>query len=107
MRDNNSVIYEDKFKSANNLDEIVIASTNYVNEDLKHQRKDNFREFARGDVLIRVGITSTKLNRKKESTPYGQHKESIRSGMLSDSTIPYKSYNFNNNSMQDHMNLIL
>ena len=51
----NNVIYEDKFKTANNLDEIIIASTNYVNEDLKHTRKDSFKEFARGDVLIRVG----------------------------------------------------
>lgn len=150
LRDNNSVIYEDKFKSANNLDELVIASINYVNEDLKHQRKDNFREFARGDVLIRVGnndysakvivgltasksmvlydvidFTSTKLNIKKESTPYGQHKESIRSGMLSkkvdthiaqqqnknaesngtsvstSNNIPHKSDSVNNNSMQE------
>ena len=153
LRDNNGVIYEDKFKSANNLDEIVIASTNYVNEDLKHQRKDNFREFARGDVLIRVGnndysakvivgitasksmvlydvidFTSAKLNIKKESTPYGQHKESIRSGMLSkkvdthiaqqqnknaesngtsvstSNNIPHKSDNVNNNSMQKNEN---
>ena len=51
----NNVIYKDKFKTANNLDEIIIASTNYVNEDLKHERKDSFKEFARGDVLIRVG----------------------------------------------------
>lgn len=51
----NKDIYKDKFKSANNLDEIIIASTNYVNEDLKHTRKDKFKEFARGDVLIRVG----------------------------------------------------
>ncbi len=50
-----TVIYKDKFKTANNLDEIIIASTNYVNEDLKHTRKDSFKEFARGDVLIRVG----------------------------------------------------
>ena len=50
-----TVIYKDKFKTANNLDEIIIASTNYVNEDLKHERKDSFKEFARGDVLIRVG----------------------------------------------------
>lgn len=49
------MIYKDKFKTANNLDEIIIASTNYVNEDLKHTRKDSFKEFARGDVLIRVG----------------------------------------------------
>lgn len=40
---------------ANNLDDIVLASTNYINEDLKHSRKDKFIEFARGDVLIRVG----------------------------------------------------
>ena len=51
----NKDVYKDKFKSANNLDEIIIASTNYVNEDLKHTRKDKFKEFARGDVLIRVG----------------------------------------------------
>lgn len=49
------IIYADKFKSANNLDDIVLASTNYINEDLKHSRKDKFTEFARGDVLIRVG----------------------------------------------------
>ena len=48
-------MYQDKLKSANNLDDIILASTNYINEDLKHTRKDSFREFARGDVLIRVG----------------------------------------------------
>lgn len=53
--ENNQIIYADKFKSANNLDDIVLASTNYINEDLKHSRKDKFTEFARGDVLIRVG----------------------------------------------------
>ena len=47
--------YADKFRSANNLDEIVLASTNYINEDLKHERSDTFKEFARGDVLINVG----------------------------------------------------
>lgn len=50
-----AVIYKDKIKASSNLNEIVLASTNYVNEDLKHQRKDNFTEFARGDVLVRVG----------------------------------------------------
>ena len=54
---NNQVMYADKFKSANNLDDIVLASTNYINEDLKHNRNDKFTEFARGDVLIRVGKT--------------------------------------------------
>lgn len=51
----NKTVYKDKLKSANNLDDIVLASTNYINEDLKHTRKDNFKEFARGDVLIRIG----------------------------------------------------
>lgn len=55
--DNNQVIYADKFKSANNLDDIILASTNYINEDLKHSRNDRFIEFARGDVLIKVGDT--------------------------------------------------
>lgn len=53
-RDNDGTIYEDKFRSAGNLDDIVLASTNYINEDLNHRRKDNFTDFARGDVLIRV-----------------------------------------------------
>ena len=48
-------MYADKFKTANNLDDILLASTNYVNEDLNHTRQDNFKEFARGDVFIRVG----------------------------------------------------
>lgn len=149
----NKNFYKDKFKSANNLDEIIIASTNYVNEDLKHQRKDNFKEFARGNVLVKVenndylakviveitasksmvlydviDFTSTKFNIKKESTPYGQHKESIRSGMLSkkvdthiaqqqnknaesngtsvstSNNIPHKSDNVNNNYMQENEN---
>ena len=55
LKSSDGTVYADKFKSANNLDDIVLASTNYVNEDLKHQRKDKFKEFARGDVLIRVG----------------------------------------------------
>ena len=31
------------------------ASTDYVNEEIKHPRKDNIREFARGRVLMRIG----------------------------------------------------
>lgn len=55
LKSSDGTIYQDKFKSANNLDDIVLASTNYINEDLKHSRNDKFTEFARGDVLIRVG----------------------------------------------------
>lgn len=51
----NRTVYKDKFRAAGNLDEIVLASTRYVNEDLKHSRTDNIKEFARGEVLIKVG----------------------------------------------------
>lgn len=36
LRDNDVEKYNDKLKSANNIDDVVLASTNYVNEDLKH-----------------------------------------------------------------------
>lgn len=52
---NDPAVYEDKLKAGGSLDEIVLASTNYVNEDLNHSRKDNFTQFARGDVLMRIG----------------------------------------------------
>ncbi len=55
LKSTDGTVYADKFKSANNLDEIILASTDYINEDLKHTRNDNFVEFARGNVLIRVG----------------------------------------------------
>ncbi len=118
LRDNKGNIYEDKFRSANHIDDIVLASTNYINEDLKHKRKDNFKEFARGDVLIRVGkndysakviIGFTSSNQmvlydivdfmpanliiKKESTPNDQHNEVIRSGMLSNEIISQNNSN--------------
>ena len=57
LKSSDGTIYQDKFRSANNLDDIILASTNYINEDLKHSRNDKFTEFARGDVLIRVGST--------------------------------------------------
>ena len=48
-------LYADKLRSSNNLDEIVLASTNYINEAPNHKRIDNIKEFARGDVLMQVG----------------------------------------------------
>lgn len=52
---NRNVLYKDKFLASGQINEIVLGSTNYVNEDLNHERKDNFKEFARGDVLLRIG----------------------------------------------------
>lgn len=44
----NSPEFWDKMKSANNLDEIIWASRDYVEEGLAHERKDSFDSFGRG-----------------------------------------------------------
>ena len=48
-------VYSDKMRIAENIDDAVKASTDYVGEAPKHERKDNIQEFARGDLLIQVG----------------------------------------------------
>lgn len=48
----------DKLRATNNADEILYATTDWVNEGLKHPRKDNIRDFARGEVLLRVGMNA-------------------------------------------------
>ena len=52
---NDKTAYADKLRVTDNADEIVRASRNYVNEALHHERKDNIAQFARGNVLLRVG----------------------------------------------------
>ena len=52
-RANDGTIYEDKLRASGQVDEIVFATTKYVNEAPKHPRKDNITQFARGKVLIR------------------------------------------------------
>lgn len=51
----NPQIYADKFRATNNADEILKASRNYVNEALLHPRKDAIIDFARGEVMLRIG----------------------------------------------------
>ena len=48
-------IYADKLRAANNADEILRAAQNWTNEALLHPRKDAIIDFARGEVLLRVG----------------------------------------------------
>lgn len=48
-------LWEQKLMSTNNADEIVLATTDWVNEGLKHSRKDDIVDFARGKVLLRIG----------------------------------------------------
>ena len=55
LRDFLPKTYEDKFRAADSVDEILLASRDYVGEGLKHPRKDNIKEFARGTVKLRIG----------------------------------------------------
>ena len=52
---NDKTAYADKFRATDYADEIILASRGYINEGLKHARKDNIRDFARGTVLLRIG----------------------------------------------------
>lgn len=52
---NDRETYANKFRAANNADEIILASRDYINEGLRHERRDNIRDFARGTVQLRVG----------------------------------------------------
>lgn len=54
-RKSDKTLFNDKLRTAANLDEIVAVADNIRNEDLKHPRKDNLRSFNRADVRIRVG----------------------------------------------------
>ena len=48
-------MYEDKLRATDNADEILMAATDWVNEGPKHSRKDDIADFARGNVLLRIG----------------------------------------------------
>ena len=50
-----TVRYADKMRAANNADEIVKGSRNYVDEALNHARKDDIKQFARGNILMEIG----------------------------------------------------
>ncbi len=50
-----SQAYTDKLKTIANADEILYAARNWIGEKLKHERKDDIVEFARANVMYRVG----------------------------------------------------
>ena len=47
--------FHDKMAATNYLDELVKISEDYVGEGLKHLRKDDFIEFARGTTKFKIG----------------------------------------------------
>lgn len=55
LRANDPVAFADKYRTANNADELLLASTDYVNEGLDHPRLDDITDFSRGKVQFRIG----------------------------------------------------
>ncbi len=55
LYNNDPKLHADKLRATNNADEILQATTGWVNEGLNHPRKDRIVDFARGKVLLRVG----------------------------------------------------
>lgn len=55
MQKKYSQIYNDKLKAIANADELLSAARNWIGENIKHTRKDNIVEFARGKIMYRVG----------------------------------------------------
>lgn len=47
-------LYKDKMRAFNHPTDIILATTDYVNEGLKHKRKDDIIDMARGQVLLDV-----------------------------------------------------
>lgn len=55
LRSTDKDLYADKLRSAANMDEVLLASQNYVNEEPGHARTDNIQDFARGNVKMSLG----------------------------------------------------
>ena len=55
LRKENISWYNDKIKSLANADEILSVAKNWVNENIKHERKDKITSFGRGNILYKVG----------------------------------------------------
>lgn len=54
LRKKDTVTYKDKMRVMNHPVDVVMATTDYVNEAPKHPRKDDIVDFARGTILLQV-----------------------------------------------------
>ena len=50
----NKIIFEDKMNALAHPFDVLYASTNYINDTLRHTRNDNFVQFAKGEVLLKI-----------------------------------------------------
>lgn len=115
--------YADKMRLAKNIDEVINASTDYVNEPKKHSRTDDIKEFARGNVLFEAGenqysadvlIAQTKdggmklydvLNIEKANFK-NKKKNSSKTGSAQESALPNRpELSFNDSISQENANV--
>ncbi len=54
VKNNEPQSYGDKVRTISYIDEVLQASTDYVNEGLNHTRNDNIIAFARGKTLLKI-----------------------------------------------------
>lgn len=115
--------YADKMRLAKNIDEVINASTDYVNEPNNHIRTDDIKEFARGNVLFEAGenqysadviIAQTKdggmklydvVNIEKANFK-NKKKNSSKTGSAQESALPNRpELSFNNSIAQENANV--
>lgn len=71
LRNNKADVYQDKMRLLNHPVDVILATTNYVNEGLKHSRKDNIVDFARGNLLLDILGNKYEANVVIGFTKYG------------------------------------
>lgn len=123
--------YYDKMRLSAHPQDIIYATTNYINEGLKHSRTDNIVDFARGELLFDsngnkysaevvigftnkglcemydiVNITPINFEYKKVDTSntFDINNMSVRSDVPTDSSIPQKDTAVNTYSTQNSKN---
>jgi len=55
LEDTDDLKYKDKLMFGGNLDEVLSASSDYVNEKPNHERDDDIVGFGRGKILLKIG----------------------------------------------------
>ena len=123
LKRNQSDVYADKMRAANNADEILQASTDHVSQELTHERKDDIVDFIHGNVQIDVsgqlydadvvvgtkkdgsmllydfvGMTKKEMQRTagRQSAPHD-----IRAASLSDTSVTQSNTSVNPYDMQN------
>ena len=128
LKNKKHLVYADKLRTAGSIKDVVIATTDYINEAPKH---NNFKNFARGSVLLQIGnsqyeaevvvgitsagntvlydivdINKTVFGIKKVSIPSGTNNNDASQidGYAHNNSISENNSVVNSNSMQESEN---